>query len=228
MRYQSIRRLLAGAAFGLLGLLGSAQADIIDFESLPADSLFGSGATFNQATFYQFTQNGDFGGAFTAAGLAVALPPSGNATQFYGALNDSSLSFTRTDNNRFSLDGFDAAYLSPFPQDEGTSAGRIFVTAINTNGQTLSTSFDFGTAAADGSYSFFSFSGLSGFTDLTSVTFVACVYEGDGCVNPGANASQFALDNVIVTAVPEPSTYAMMVLGMLVVGWSCRPARRRT
>jgi len=113
----SVRRLLAGAVFGLLGLLGSAHAALIDFESLPADSLFGSGATFSQGVSWQFTQQGDFGLAASADSFAVALPPSGNATQFYAALNDSSLSFTRSD-------GMADARRNLFDGDSGYRSGR--------------------------------------------------------------------------------------------------------
>src|SRR5256885_12598245 len=87
MRCQSIRRLFSSVALGMFACLGTAQADLIDFETLPPDSLFASGATFNQATYYQFTQNGDFSLVSTAASFVAALPPSGNDTQFHAPLN---------------------------------------------------------------------------------------------------------------------------------------------
>jgi hypothetical protein len=225
MRCTSIRRLLSGVAFGLFAVLGSAHADIIDFESLPADSLFGDGATFNQLTYYQFTQNGDFGLATSAASFAVAMPPTGNDTQFYSALNDTSVSFQRTDGIGFNISSFDAAYLSPFPQGEGVFAGRILLIATDADGQTLSSSWDFGASDSNGSYGFQSFNLGSGFSNLTSATFLACVYEGDGCIFQAQNAAQFAVDNIVVSPVPEPQAYAMMALGMLVVGFCCRPKR---
>jgi hypothetical protein len=225
MRCQSIRRLFSSVAFGLFALAGSAHADIIDFESLPVDSLFANGATFNQATNYQFTQIGDFGLVSTAAGFGVALPPTGNDTQFYAAVNDSSLSFHRTDGMAFNISGFDAAYLAPFPQGGGLSAGRIVLLGTDVDGNSVFSSFDFGVSADDGSYAFHTFStGASAW--LTSATFLACFYQDDVCINPASNNAQFALDNVVVTPVPEPSGYAMMALGLLLVGYCCRPARR--
>jgi hypothetical protein len=227
MRSQSIRRLLSGVAFGLFGLLGSAQADILDFESLPADSLFTSGDTFTQSTFWRFTQNGDFGLATTAAAFSVALPPAGNDTQFYSVVNDASLSLGRTDTSAFAITGFDVSFLAPVPLDPGTSAGRLFLFATDTSGNSLFNSWDLGVSADDGTFSFQSFDfGIGPFTSLTSATFVACGYEFDGCLNPFQNAAQFALDNVRVIEVPEPAAYALLALGLFGVAVCGRRVRR--
>ncbi len=227
MRCHLIRRVLSCAAFGVFGLFGQAQADVIDFESLPPDSLFLSGDTFTQNLYYRFTQQGNFGAVSTAAGFAVALPPTGNDTQFYGALNDSSLAVRRSDGIPFSISGFDAAYLAPVPQDEGTIAGRIFLVGTDTLGHTLFNTWEFGAAAADGSFAFQTYStGFSLFNNLTSAFFAACIYGQDGaCSNPFENSAQFALDNLII-AVPEPSTYGLLALGLLSVGLYSRRARR--
>ena len=62
-------------------------------------------------------------------------------------------------------------------------------------------------------------SGRSGAGDLgdafpgwvSSVTFVACLYDGGGCVFPADNLAQFALDNI---AVPTPATWMLVALAL--------------
>jgi hypothetical protein len=67
-----------------------------------------------------------------------------------------------------------------------------------------------------------------GSTYLSSLTIGSCLFDGNGgCVSPLAgaeNQSQFAIDNLQV--VPEPETYAMMGLGLGLVGWLSRRRAR--
>lgn len=47
---------------------------------------------------------------------------------------------------------------------------------------------------------------------------------GGGAASPGTTAFRFAFDNLSITtqAIPEPSTYAMLAAGLLVVGFTVR------
>ena len=87
---------------------------------------------------------------------------------------------------------------------------------------------------AGGSFSFGRYNFGSSITslDLIAVDFYAYNCNGSGtCTRFNSNKGQFALDNVVltseVTAVPEPDTYAMMLLGLAGVGAMARRRQRR-
>jgi hypothetical protein len=217
--------MLSAAAFGVFGLSGTAQAAILDLESV-TPAIYFSGETFGQAG-YTFTQQGGFGAI--GAAFDIAQAPVGNDTQFYGGLNDASLSLTGSDLSGFNLYSFDAGFIAPSPQGPDVFAGRIVLFGTTTAGGNVLSSFEFLPSAADGSFSFAHYAlGLDAFRNLASVTFLACIYgeDGLGCNNPAANLAQFALDNVAVIAVPEPSTHALFLLGLAgVAAYSRRRAR---
>jgi hypothetical protein len=222
MHRHSIRRTLSVLLLGVFGLAGSSQA-AIDFESI-APNLFFSGDSFSESGF-TLTQTGDFGVVDSAATFVVAVAPSGNSTQFYAGLNDSGLLLTSSTHSLFSLSGFDAAFVAPVFQDPGVVAGRIVVSAIGAMGETILRSWEFAPSGQDGSFAFLTYNAATDFlpfSNIQSAFFLACSYEGDACVNPADNLAQFALDNVNVAAVPEPSTYALVMLGLAAITYRRR------
>ena len=226
MRRHVIRRVLSGTVFAVSGVLGQAQAGYLDFEPI-TPAIFLPGETFQQG-HYTFTLGTEVGQVDTTAGFVGTTPPSGNSTQFFSAFNDGNVTLTDTFGVGFNLYGFYAGFIGPIPVDEGVSAGRIIVDAITLEGGQVITSFDLGLSGADGAFAFQSFGSLGGFTSLASVTFSACLYdELGGCVRPADNLAQFSLDNLNVIAVPEPSTYALMVAGLAGLAAYRRRERRR-
>ncbi|TFW17208.1 PEP-CTERM sorting domain-containing protein [Duganella callida] len=88
--------------------------------------------------------------------------------------------------------------------------------SLNFPGQFLDGNFVFDTWTLDSS-----FAGLQ----ITSLNISACAFDAAmNCLN-GADSyglAQFAIDNVMLSAVPEPQTWAMLAAGAALLG-----ARRR-
>ncbi|AKJ29781.1 NF038120 family PEP-CTERM protein [Caldimonas brevitalea] len=201
-----------------------AQGAVLDFEAGPP-ALYADGSGFEQGEF-RFRVEGDFGMLDTAAACADIVCPSGNDTQFYAGLNDSSLSVQRVDGGTFSLLGFDAAFVAPLEFSPGSNVGQIVVEALAADGRRVFGAWDAGKSGADGAFSFARHAGdrFAAFGNITSFDVFACVYgPGGGCFRPAQNLAQFALDNLqVAAAVPEPGSAALLVLGcaasMLIAG----------
>ncbi len=210
-------RRLAACAVSLAALLPAAQASTstITFEGpaltglyLPGDSLSLAGYTLAAAQ--------DFGVIDFSSALGF-FAPSGNPSQFYFAANEGRLLLTRADALPFSLNHFAAAFVPLDPPSalntvmvaRGTRSDDSIVTASWAFAAGTGNSFPFSTHA----------SGLAGFTGLKRLEFLACaggavVGAVTDCSVPLLNNGQFAIDDITLTAVPEPSTALLFALGL--------------
>lgn len=215
-----IRRLCACAAIAGAFLLPTAQASIIDFENAVTGIYFATDG-FEQAG-YRMTVDHDTGLVDGVIALGSAAP-TGNATQFYTQLNEGGLFVERSDGGLFSLNGFDAAFV---PLDPPASGDTVIV-AVGWSAGNLTANFDFGVAwLFDRSFtSFNNPSDFADFSQLRLVEFFSCTYAaGAVCASPIQNNGQFAIDNISVTNVPEPTTIALVALSLL--GMALLPRRR--
>ncbi|WP_229215529.1 NF038120 family PEP-CTERM protein [Duganella sp. CY15W] len=227
---------LAAAAIGAIALMGAApaMADTINFESL-APTVFGGTEVFSEAgynlTVIDTPVAGPGGTGFAGViinGLDpnscdIAACPVGNSSHFYAGVNDGSLNLARGDNKAFTLQSLDYGFVAPVGGLASYSYGQLTVVGQKAGGGTVSASFDF-PALVGGNSPFVTASLASKFgnTLFSNVTISSCIFSGNDCVNPAGNQAQFALDNVILAAVPEPETYAMMGLGLAAIGLVAR------
>jgi hypothetical protein len=210
-----LRRAAATAAATLaaaaLALPAHAASTLFDFEDLDLQGLWLPGESFTVGA-YTLSPLVDFGLIDTAAGLG-AMAPAGSTGSFYFAANDGQLRITGNGPLPFSLDGFSAAFV---PLDPPSLQLTVLVAqGLRADSSMVSASWTFATDA-NGRPVFSSFgSGLGAFTDLTQVTFRACAFVGVAdCSVPTANNGQFAIDNIVVTAIPEPASVVLMGLGL--------------
>lgn len=241
---------LAAVAATFAGVQCSpAVAAVISFDGLEdsagapylslSKGLFGSGNHFVQSGFYlePFSNQAgatpdDLVGAIVDGSdlantcFSVACPTN-NATHFYTALNDGVLYLAPDSAPAFTLTSFDASFVG--------AAGEIFpnttlilrIQGTKVGGGTLTGSVNLA-GTTDGAFSFESFSTSGAFA---AQRFTEAYFYGLACNSAGSCAAfssdkgQFALDNINVTAVPEPSQWLLMGLGLAALGAF---ARRRS
>ena len=224
-------KLLTGSLIGLAALasLPAAQAadsTTIAFEAPSLLAGLAAGESFIESG-YKMTAidpyNGDGGVGVAQMDSTCALDcPLGNNSHYYLAINDGMLNFARIDGLAFKLNSFDAAFTAPLPQSApGVSSRRITLTGVS-HGATLSTSYELPGQRADNHFYFTNFlvnNGVFAQTAFDSLTIGSCIYTGSGnaCASVD-NLAQFSLDNVNVSAVPEPGSWAMLALGLAAIG----------
>lgn len=241
---QSQLRQLTAATMGALAVMSAtpALAEVINFDS-GAPNIYGGTDVFTESgydlTVIDSPAAGPSGTGFAGAVgngsdpflCTVAACPTGNASQFYLGVNDGSLKVARTDSRLFQLTGLDYAFLAPVGGLASYTYGQLTLVGVLSSGANVSYAYDFPVLNNLG-YSPFQSLSLTAFgaNYFSSVTIGSCLFDGNGgCSSPLAgaeNQSQFAIDNLQLAPVPEPETYALIGLGLGLVGWMSRRRAR--
>ena len=221
--FKFIRQVISGAAVVSAALSPQAQAGtvpgVINFEGDALTGLYFPGDVFSQAGF-AMSPDFDFGTIDKAPSLGAAAP-SGNATQFYFNSNDGGLSMQRSDGLAFNLDGFSAAFVPLIPGPNPDQNIVIVAIAFDMDNNFIFDFFSLGdtSASAPNSHPFITYNDpadFSQFSNLVFAEFFACALTPTTlCDPPTHNNAQFAIDDINVTVIPEPSTAALMALGLL-------------
>ena len=210
------RLLAGGAAIACLGLLPQAQAlTVITFDT-SAPNLYLDGDSFSESGFRMTTEH-DFGTVDKADALGDAAP-SGNGTQFYFNSNDGDLLIDREDGASFSLAGFSAAFVPLIPSPSPAQTTVIVAYGVTDSGAYLATYFRFG-GSKTSSFPFITVDNSAGvlthLSHLSRLYFFACALTGTSCDLGTQNNGQFAIDDILVTPVPEPSTTVLLAFGLV-------------
>ncbi|MES3020097.1 MAG: NF038120 family PEP-CTERM protein [Pseudomonadota bacterium] len=236
-------RLLRAAALAALPLLAAsgAGAAVLTFETVnnvvtpqlgANDSNYATGDALREAGFTMRLLNhptadpADYGGlgvridGADPASCAGLRCPIDNGGHYFAVVNDGVFALARADALGFRLASLRFALLAPVGGFGGGGSGQLVLSGLARDGGSVSASMDFGPPDLNGNYSFsyWSLAGAFGDTILSSLTASACLYDGAGaCVSDhllNQNQAQFAIDDLRVSAVPEPAGWLMLGLGL--------------
>lgn len=232
MKLRVLKTLISTAA---LLAAGASQAVIVDFEGAIDTTFAGSAPLLghndeivNKGFYIDAISNaaepnaGDLVGAIIngadVANTCVNLScPINNATTFLAGVNDGLFGIGSTDNALFRIAGFDASFIGAQGLSFGNPPGYVRLQGFRADGTSTTQTFGLSTPNAAGAYSFKSFvtTGAFATTLFQNVYFFgfACS-SANSCSAFSNDQAQFALDNINVTAVPEPSTWALMMGGL--------------
>jgi len=237
------------AALGAIALLfvGVANADVINFESVdttfaPFAPLLADGDAVIQGNYFVNTQDLNQGGGLIGQLSLGSDPttclngvcPGGNTSNFLSVYNDGIVHIGLFGVGvKILFGGLDAAYIAT-PGNPPGSTDFLVIEADRADGSFAafyypllgSGAFQTITASTPGNF-------LSGTGTLTSGTVTDlfiysyfCNGSTGTCNAFSNNRGQFALDNIVVAAVPEPSELLLALTGLAVVSACSR--RRRT
>lgn len=238
------RRIAAVAVIALS--TGAAQATVIDFEQpvsgplAPSAPFLTHGDEFLQGSYYfdpfsnaPNAQFGDLVGAIINGGdLSMCLGvvcPTNNPTTFFGALNDGAVAFGRTDGQSFAVNSFDASFIGTSGSTMPPVSGLLRLQGFTSTGSSLNQTFQLAGPGDSGELGFRNYqtSGVFATTQFASVyAFGFACNAGGACNAFSSDRGQFALDNINVTAVPEPEMTALFAMGLLAMGAAVRRRRR--
>jgi hypothetical protein len=244
-----------GAAAIICAGAAQAGTSVIDFESvntsgmiapplvLDGDYMTQGAYTFGVYDVHNTTPNADYSlvGSLANGGDATTcldgVCPRGNTSNFLETVNDG-VFFLSAGGTKMTLGSFDAAFLAPAgvtlssgtaaflaveaDRSDGTYAVGIFALSGPSSGNTSFASYLASNAQIIGG------SGTLTSGNVTSLYAYAyyCNPTTGSCSFGSSDRGQFALDNLSVTAVPEPSSWLLLVAGLGALGVASR--RRRS
>ncbi len=217
----------------------------IDFENVdttfaPFAPLMADGDAITQGDYFVNTQDVNQGGGLIAQLSNGADPGSclggtcpNNATNFLSVYNDGIVHIGRLDGRATIFDSLSAAFLQTAgfagsiyltveaDRSDGTYAAYAY--ALGTNG-----AFKTITASTPGGI-LLGGSGALNSPDVTDLFLYAYYCPSGGSCNAfNSDKAQFALDDVTLSVIPEPSAFLLVFTALGALGYTRKIARRRS
>jgi PEP-CTERM motif len=242
MKLRVLQTVVAAAA---LMVAGASQAVIVDFEGdidttnagfAPflghGDEIVNKGFWIDSLSNAAAPVAGDLVGAILngadlSGSCAGIVCPSNNATTFLAGLNDGLFAIGSADGALMRFAGFDASFIGAQGVALPAVPGLVRLQGIKADNTSITQTFNLGGPSSTGALSFKSFATTGAFS---TTLFKYVYFFGFACNTAGScsafsnDQAQFAIDNISVTSVPEPSTWMLMIGGLAA---AAAVARRR-
>jgi hypothetical protein len=241
-----LKKLLCASMIGALGAVAApASAAVVTFDAVQnivspqlnaGDTVYNTGDAFTEGNFMLRVANsatadaGEVGlvGALVdssnAYACVIASCPVGNGSTYFAGLNDGVLNLSAIRGAGFRVGSLSYAFLAPVAGYPNFSYGQLVLTGTTRTGSTISVASDFPGQDAAGRFTFDQFLIDQAFrgTTLTRLSVNACLFDGNGTCSSARdftqNQAQFAIDNLNLATVPEPTSIALILLGLAGLG----------
>ncbi len=153
--------------------------------------------------------------------------PTNNTGNYLIALNDGLIDVQSTVTGGFFATQFSASFVAVLGDTIPAGAMVLQVEGYSATAQVFSQQFSIPGPTA-GVYSFASYmlNATNSSTPIVELAFRGFACNAAGSCNRTSDKAQFALDNIVVTAVPEPSQWLLMGLGLMAMGGLVRRSAR--
>jgi hypothetical protein len=216
-----------------LGICSFAQADTLTFEGT-ADTPFvyaGDhlliGKYWTESFGVGATQSTDFVGMLINGsdnGLCAGLScPVNNTSQYYAALNDGYFYFGLQGDSPFKMRSLQASFIGAGQAFPSSNAGVLLLQGFDAAGGAVGAGWQINLPLPDasGAFSFNNYD-LStttfGNTEYAFVRVLGYACTSAGVCNSGVGLVNFAVDNIVTSAVPEPAAWVLYGLGLFGMG----------
>jgi hypothetical protein len=226
-----LKKIIAAAA---LSACSFAQAGVLDFEQeLDSPFLFTSDHV-QMGEYWIETYGGtldtDFAGAVvdgssndTCSGLAC---PVNNSSHYYAGLDDGYFYFGLNNDARFRVNSLQASFIGAGQASFPSLSGLLVLQGFNAAGAGVGSAIQVPLAGPNikGEFNFNTFSlGAFSNTTVSYVRVLGYACDASTLCSRNTDLANFAIDNIVTTTVPEPTSIALLGLG--VAGFAF--ARRR-
>jgi hypothetical protein len=216
-----LKKIVAAAA---LSACAFAQAGVLTFETALDSPFLFSGDHVQMGEYWVESYGGtlttDLAGAIIDGSdsdtcFSVSCPVN-NKSHYYAGLDDGYFYFGLNSDGNFKVKSLQASFIGAGQASFPAVSGLLVLQGFNFAGAAVGGGLQIGLAGpSNGAFNFATYNtGAFGNNELSYVRVLGYACDATGSCNRSSNLANFAIDNIVNVTVPEPTTFALLGLGL--------------